>query len=49
MKVDTTAIPAADTRELCIMIGTGGVVRMCDPQVAAGDSRACLPAVPAGC
>jgi type IV fimbrial biogenesis protein FimT len=49
MKVDSTAIPAAQTRELCIMVGSGGVVRMCDPQVAAGDSRACLPAVPAGC
>ena len=49
MKVDSSAIAAASTRELCIMVGSGGVVRMCDPQVAAGDSRACLPAVPAGC
>lgn len=49
MSIDSAAIPAADTRQLCIMVGTGGVLRMCDPQVAAGDTRQCLPAVPAGC
>jgi type IV fimbrial biogenesis protein FimT len=49
MKVDSGTLAAAETRELCITIGTGGVVRMCDPQVAAGDSRSCIPAVPAGC
>ena len=49
IKVDSGAIAAADTRELCIMVGSGGVVRMCDPQVSGSDTRACLPAVPAGC
>jgi type IV fimbrial biogenesis protein FimT len=49
MKIDSGAIPAADSRELCIMVNLAGAVRLCDPQVAAGDSRACLPAVPAGC
>jgi type IV fimbrial biogenesis protein FimT len=49
IKVDSTAISAASTRELCITVSSGGAVRMCDPQVAAGDTRACLPAVPAGC
>jgi len=49
IKVDSSAIAAASTRELCIMVGSGGAVRLCDPQVAAGDTRACLPSVPAGC
>jgi type IV fimbrial biogenesis protein FimT len=49
IKVDSPAIAASSTRELCITVGTGGAVRLCDPQVAAGDTRACLPAVPAGC
>jgi type IV fimbrial biogenesis protein FimT len=31
----------ADRRPLRIVIPTGGAVRMCDPQVAAGDPRAC--------
>jgi len=49
MKIDTTTISASDTRELCITVGSGGIIRLCDPQVVAGDSRACLPAVPVGC
>lgn len=49
IKVDSNGVSAASTRELCITVGTGGAVRLCDPQVAAGDTRACLPAVPAGC
>lgn len=49
IKVDSPAIDAASTRELCVTVGTGGAVRLCDPQVAAGDTRACLPAAPAGC
>ncbi len=49
IKIDSTAISAASTRELCLTVSSGGAVRMCDPQVAAGDTRACLPAVPAGC
>jgi type IV fimbrial biogenesis protein FimT len=49
IKVDSSVIPASDSRELCITVSTGGVVRLCDPSVAAGDTRACLPSVPAGC
>lgn len=49
IKIDSNAIDAAATRELCIIVGNSGVVRLCDPQVAATDTRACLPAVPAGC
>jgi type IV fimbrial biogenesis protein FimT len=49
IKIDSPAIDAASTRELCLTVGTGGAVRLCDPQVAAGDTRACQPAVPAGC
>lgn len=37
-----TAILAADkSRDLRIAVGLGGDVRMCDPNVTAGDSRAC--------
>jgi type IV fimbrial biogenesis protein FimT len=38
---DSNALPAADSRELRLVIGSGGIVRMCDPQLAAGDPRAC--------
>jgi type IV fimbrial biogenesis protein FimT len=47
--IDSSTIDAAATRELCITVGTGGVVRLCDPQVAAGDTRACQPVVPTVC
>jgi type IV fimbrial biogenesis protein FimT len=49
IKVDSTRIPATESREMCVAINTTGLARMCDPQVAAGDPRACVPAVPAGC
>ena len=49
VKVDSSAIPAAESRELCVMVNATGLTRMCDPQVTAGDTRACVPAVPAGC
>lgn len=49
VKVDSPRIPAAESREMCVMANSTGLVRMCDPQVAAGDTRACVPAVPAGC
>lgn len=49
IKVDSTRIDAAQTRELCVMANSTGLVRMCDPQVVAPDTRACAPAVPAGC
>ncbi len=48
VKVDTDRIAATDSREMCIAI-SGGAVKLCDPQVAADDPRACTPAVPAGC
>jgi len=48
-KIDSPALAAADSRELCIMIRTGGNVRMCDPQVASTDTRSCGAAIPAGC
>ena len=55
IKIDSPAISAADSRELCILVRAGGNVRLCDPQVGAGDTRTCIPpppaapAVPAGC
>lgn len=39
--VDNPNMAAADSRELRIVIPPGGGIRMCDPQVAAGDPRAC--------
>lgn len=41
--VDTTALTAADSRPLRILVGVGGVVRMCDPNpnVALTDPRHC--------
>jgi len=49
VKVNSTRIPAADSRPMCVMVTVTGATRMCDPKVAAGDTRACVPAVPAGC
>jgi type IV fimbrial biogenesis protein FimT len=55
IKIDSPAIAAADSRELCILVRAGGNVRLCDPQVPAADTRTCIPplpapqAVPAGC
>jgi type IV fimbrial biogenesis protein FimT len=55
IKIDSPAIAAADSRELCILVRAGGNVRLCDPQVPATDTRTCIPplpapqAVPAGC
>ena len=49
LKIDSAAISAADSRELCIMVNPAGAIRLCDPKIAAGDPRACAPAVPAGC
>ncbi len=47
--IDSGTIEAAASRELCVTVGIGGVVRLCDPQVAAGDTRACQPVVPTVC
>ena len=39
--IDNPLMAAADSRELRIVIPPGGAIRLCDPQVAAGDPRAC--------
>jgi type IV fimbrial biogenesis protein FimT len=55
IKIDSVAIAAADSRELCVLVRAGGNVRLCDPQVDATDTRTCIPplpaaqVVPAGC
>jgi len=55
IKIDSPAIAAVDSRELCILVRAGGNIRLCDPQVPAADTRTCIPplpapqAVPAGC
>lgn len=46
IRVDSNALPATESRELCVMINATGLARMCDPKVTAGDTRACVPAVP---
>ena len=38
---DSHALPADRSRALRIAITAGGGIRLCDPQVAAGDPRAC--------
>jgi type IV fimbrial biogenesis protein FimT len=38
---DSNALAAAESRELRVAIATGGVARMCDPQLPAGDPRGC--------
>lgn len=40
--VDNTSIPASSTTDLSVRVGTGGGVRVCDPNVSAtSDSRHC--------
>lgn len=39
--MDEAVMSAADSRELQILLGTGGSVRMCNPNLDAGDPRAC--------
>jgi len=40
--LDSSVLAAADSRDLRITLGLGGIVRMCDPNLAAGSSpRAC--------
>lgn len=40
--VDSTTLAAADSRELQVVIGAGGQIRMCDPNVSTtGDPRKC--------
>jgi type IV fimbrial biogenesis protein FimT len=55
VKVDSNAIPADQSRELCVTVNATGLARMCDPNptLTVGDTRACVPAdpttKPAGC
>jgi len=49
IKIDSISLAAADSRELCILIRTGGTIRMCDPRVASTDTRSCGAAIPIGC
>lgn len=40
--IDSSALSATDSRELRIVISTGGLIRMCDPNVSTtGDPRKC--------
>ena len=42
INIDSAMLNPADSRELSIMLGLGGVIRMCDPNVATtGDPRQC--------
>lgn len=47
IKIDSPALAAADSRELCILVRAGGNIRLCDPQVPATDTRTCIPPLPA--
>lgn len=38
---DSASLPADRSRQLRILVTAGGGIRLCDPQVAAGDPRAC--------
>jgi type IV fimbrial biogenesis protein FimT len=49
IKIDSPSIAAADSRDLCIVVGTGGTIRLCDPHVAVTDTRSCGSPLPAGC
>ena len=49
IKIDTNAIPAADTGELCVAVGAAGLLKLSDPAVSSGDTRACPAKVPAYC
>jgi type IV fimbrial biogenesis protein FimT len=39
--ISTTIIPAAQSNELRIIATSGGLVRLCDPNVGSGDPRSC--------
>jgi type IV fimbrial biogenesis protein FimT len=41
LDVPVSIMPAADSRDLRITIGVGGNSRMCDPNLASSDPRAC--------
>lgn len=39
--VPTTVLPASSTKELRVTISSGGMIRLCDPNVGSGDPRSC--------
>lgn len=39
--IDSSTLASADSRDLRVVIGTGGSVRMCDPNLPSTDLRAC--------
>ncbi|MEZ5616533.1 MAG: GspH/FimT family pseudopilin [Rhodocyclaceae bacterium] len=41
LDIDSSVLAAGRSRELRIVITAGGGIRLCDPQVAAGDPRSC--------
>lgn len=42
VNVDSSTLSTADSRELSVLIGAGGQIRMCDPNVStSGDPRKC--------
>lgn len=41
VNIDSSSLAAADSRDLRVKIGTGGNVRMCDPNLPSTDFRAC--------
>jgi type IV fimbrial biogenesis protein FimT len=49
VKLDSTVLAATDSRELCVVINSGGAMRLCDPNVGSTDTRSCGNPVPAAC
>lgn len=41
VEINTTALEAEDARNLRVLLGTGGITRMCDPKLPDTDPRAC--------
>lgn len=41
INIDSSALTSEDSRDLSVVIGTGGGVRMCDPNLPSSDLRAC--------
>jgi type IV fimbrial biogenesis protein FimT len=39
---------AGTSRAICVSVGTGGAVRVCDPSRPSGSGAACVPYLPAG-
>jgi type IV fimbrial biogenesis protein FimT len=41
ISVDNTSISASDSRNLNVTIGSGGSIRLCDPNLSSSDPRGC--------